>query len=352
MTKRLVPLGTRARQRATSIQVGPVADLDVLVVLYGRSLPRAAAVARTFAKWNALYRPMPRVLCAWCYRDGEAPGDLAALPAYPWLVRIPLPEYDLDDAIFRKEGLLNLLIREHSTAPCILTLDADVWCEDPLWFARVRALLASDPACVLQPFRTMSDIEEVRWVPSWSSQVLPGVRRDIAEQPGLGWGFTRTWVQRHGDRPVFNPWLVTGSGDCMFVLEHFPDSRADYFRERHARYAYFRHIFRPGQPTGNLNCVDAAVWHENHTDRSKVPEHAKGKWLADRAYVWSRQWLDQVGPLDRHLYLDARGVPMPRDPEGPFVRVCRRKPELQSDGMIRRVLAEEFGISPNQPQEN
>lgn len=359
MTRRLVPLGTRRRQQAMiAAQPAPVPaqpapppvpnivdDLDVLIVLYGQSLPRAAAVARTFARWRQLYRPMPRVLCAWCYKPGNEPGDLAKLPAYPWLEIVRLPEYDLDDNLFRKEGLLNLLIREYSSAPHILALDADVWCEDPLWFARVRALLAADPDCVLQPYHVVDDTGEPRRVQSWSSQTLPGVRPDLVIQPGLGWGFTRDWAMRHPGMAVFNPWLVTGSGDCMFVLEHFPGPRADLFRARHTRYRYFRDVFRRGLPSGHLACVDATLWHENHTDRSKVPLHAKDKPLADRAYVWSRQWLDRVGPITNHIHLDDRGVPMPIDPDGPFVRVCRRKPELQSDGILRRVLAEEFGAN-------
>ena len=318
-----------------------LADLDVLVALYGQSLTRARATARAFARWHAHQAAMPRVLCAWCYRDGHEPGELASLPPYGWLERVRLPEYDLDDGIFRKEGLLNLLLALHSDAAFVLAIDSDCWSADPHWFRKVRDRLAEDARHVMQPFRVMTDTAESLPLPSWSSQTLPGMPRDRALQPGLGWAFTRAWAAEHGAHPVFNPWPVTGSGDCMFILEHFSGDRGQVFAERHSQYRYFSTFRRQGLPEGKLTCIPVDVRHENHTDRSAVPEQWRRKRYCDRAYHWSRVVLDLLGDLRTHVFLDAHGVPMPVDPEGAFVRVLRRKPEMQDQASTEAIVAEE-----------
>ncbi|MBT7162269.1 MAG: hypothetical protein HN904_05785 [Victivallales bacterium] len=316
-------------------------DLDVLVPLYGQSRARAQATVRAFARWHGHQVEMPRVLCAWCYREGHEPADLAALPDYDWLERVRLPEYDLDDGLFRKEGLLNLLVAEHATAPSVLASDSDCWSADPHWFRKVRDRLAENARHVMQPFRVMTDTEESLPLASWSSQTLPGLCRATALQPGLGWAFTRAWADLHGEQPVFNPWPVTGSGDCMFILEHFSDDRGKVFAERHSQYRYFGDFMRPGLPEGKLTCIPVDVRHENHTDRSAVPEQWRRKRYCDRAYHWSRVVLDLLGDLRGHVFLDAHGVPMPIDPDGVFVRVLRRKPEMQDQASTEAIVAEE-----------
>ncbi len=318
-------------------------DLEVLIPLYGQSRARARATVRTFARWHAHQAAMPRVVCAWCYREGHDPGDLATLPSYGWLERVRLPEYDLDDGIFRKEGLLNLLLARHSRAPLVLAIDSDCWSTDPHWFQKVRDRLAADPRHVMQPFRVMTDTEESLPFPSWSSQTLPGVPRDRALQPGLGWGFTRAWVDLHGTQTVFNPWLVTGSGDCMFILEHFSDDRGKVFAERHTQYRYFSDVMRSDLPEGKLTCIPVGVRHENHTVRSAVPEQWRSRRYCDRAYHWSRMVLDMLGELRGNVCLDTSGVPMPIDPNGSFVRVLRRKPEMQDRESTEAIVAQETG---------
>lgn len=326
-------------------------DLDVLVALYGQSRTRALATARTFARWHAHQAAMPRVVCAWCYRDGHEPGELASLPPYGWLEKVRLPEYDLDDGIFRKEGLLNLLMAEHVAAPFVLTVDSDCWSPDPHWFRKVRDRLAEDARHVFQPFRVMTDTAESLPLPSWSSQTLPGMPRDRALQPGLGWAFTSAWAEAHHGQTVFNPWLVTGSGDCMFILEHFPGDRGRAFAERHRQYRYFGAFQRRGLPDGTLTCIPVDVRHENHTDRSAVPEQWRRKRYCDRAYHWSRVVLDLLGDLRDHVVLDAHGVPMPIEPEGAFTRVLRRKPEMQDRESTEAIVAGETNAQPRKEED-
>ncbi len=349
------PNATLARERleracqseaSRDLPPGPVDDLDVLTVVYGQDTKRAEAVAFAFAEWDRVQQEMPLVLCAWCYREGNEPLALADAHKYPWLHLVRLPQYDVDDGIFRKEGLLNCLLREFSTARFKCCIDADVSSGSPLYFARVRAKLAGNPLAVFQGFSTWADTEEGEGQPSWSSQVLPG--RDTARcvQPGMCWCFTQDWVDLHGGESVFNPWLITGSGDCMFILEHWDDRRGRVFAERHAQYAYFRTVRRVGLPSAKLDCLDERLVHWNHTVREEVPPEYRGVWFCNRAYRWSRWWLEAVGGIGNHVRLDENGVPMPIDPDGPFVRTAKRKPEMQSYELAKRVVEEEFGPIP------
>lgn len=317
--------------------------LDVLLALYGRGDVRAAAVARAFERWDRHQAAMPRVVAAWCWAEGDEPEPLRNLPRYDWLERVRLPEYDLDDGVFRKEGLLDLLLREQARAPFTLTLDADVWAEDPEWFRKVRdALSAAGPEAVCQPFGWVRDTVEMLPLPSWSrTATLPDSERRTTVQPGLGWAFARRWAVAHGAEPVFNPWLPTGSGDCMFILEHFAHEMARQFDARHRQYRYFHEVRRHGLPRALPACVPLRLWHECHTDRAAVPEAFRAKKYCDRAYHWSRLVLDLVGDIRSHVRLDARGVPMPVEPDGAFVQVLRRKPEMQDQASIGRIVAEE-----------
>jgi hypothetical protein len=287
---------------------------------------------------------MPRVLCAWCYRDGEAPGELATIPDHPWLQRVPLPQYDLDDGVFRKEGLLNHLLKEHATAPYILTLDADVWSPRNGWLQSIRDKLAENPDHVLQPFMYFRDTKEKTGAWSWSAQTLDGVDPKRCKHPGLGWAFTRAWADKHGDQPVFNPWHITGSGDWMFVYEHFPSCRRGHFSVRRIPLC----LQRTGRrvPACVLSGVGARLWHENHTDLGSVPDPYRNSVFADRAYKWSRLALDCWGAISQYIVLDALGVPVLRDPEGPYASFIARKPEMQSKEATDRVIAESLLTMP------
>ncbi|MDX9980943.1 MAG: hypothetical protein RBU25_13040, partial [Lentisphaeria bacterium] len=309
-------------------------DLDILVVLYGHSLPRAAAVAATFAKWHRYQQPMPRVLCAWCYKPGNAPGELAKLPPYPWLEKILLPQYDLDDGVFRKEGLLNHLLRDHAAAPYILTLDADVWTPRRNWFRSIRDKLAENPDHVLQPFRYFKDTKENVGAYSWSAQTLPDTNPAKCHHPGLGWAFTREWVRKHGKETVFNPWHPIAMGDHAFAQEHALGPK------KWIAMKYFSRVARKGLPSGRLAGVQAKVWHENHTNHAAVLQESKGSPFADRAYRWGCEGLGSWGDLAKHLVMDENGIPLLRDQKGPFAAFLRRKTEMQTEEAMHRLVSD------------
>jgi hypothetical protein len=322
------------------------AEIDVLVPLYGYGRKRAAATGRALANLDRVFGEfMPRITVAFCYGEGEEPKELACLHKYPWVRLIRLPEYAADDGIFKKEGLLNLLLREWSTRPVILCLDSDVWTEDRMWFARIAATAHAHPSSAFQPWHTWHDTESGPGQPSWSARILRSAANPNAcIHPGMAWAFAREWAERHERMAVWNPWLATGSGDCMFILEHWPEREARCFADRHATYAYFRDVSRKGLPKSAADaCVDTHIVHESHTDLGAVPTAHRSEWLADRAYRWSREWLDMVGPLTDWLHLDAAGVPVANEPEGPFVRTARRKPEMQDEGATLAILRETFG---------
>lgn len=314
-------------------------DMQVFGVLYGRSPQRLRAVRNTFEKWDKMQKKMPQVVVAWCY--DEDPEELKGID-YPWLKKVRLPQYDLDDNIFRKEGLLNLLIRNYGSAKYFLTLDLDTWTTEPYWFCMVQRVIAMSPDTACQPFAYMEDTKEPIDVYSWSSSTLAHYYAPSAIQPGLGWGFHKSWADQHHSG-VFNPWLVTGSGDCMFILEHFDGDSTKEFERKHRGFNYFNAVLRNELPKATLRCVDVHVMHENHSNPDAVPEQYRNKPFADRAYFGSRMWLNMIGPLADHIHLDENGVPMPNDPDGPFVRMTRRKPELQDRNSLQRAMYQEFG---------
>ena len=345
--KRLAPLGTMARLGPLPEPAGapppPLPDLDILVALYGHNLYRAEAVARTFRNWDRCQAPMPRVLCAYCYREGSEPEAFADLRNYAWLVLVRLPQYDIDDGVFRKEGLLNHLLREHATAPYILTIDTDVWCAARQWFRKVRDKLAEDPDHVFQPWARFRDTGEPKSSFATSARALERWRGKVCGHPGLGWAFSRAWAARHPDMAVFNPWYVTGSGDCVFVEEHF------HLRKRHSDAPLYRlpeTLRRELRevPPGTLAGIDVDVRHSNHTDRSKVPARHRGDVFADRAYFWAGHALDQWGGIRQYIFLDSDGVPVLRDPDGPFAGFLFRRVEIQSRESANRIIAECLGV--------
>jgi len=130
----------------------------------------------------------------------------------------------------------------------------------------------------------------------------------------------------------------------VFVAEHFDDNTLD-FLDKVRLPRCMRDKVRHGLPRGRAGCIPVHVWHQDHTDHAAVPPEWRGKAHADRAYRWGRLILDYWGDIAQYIYLDESGVPMLRDPRGPFARCIARKPEMQSRATTEAILLESLGVS-------
>jgi hypothetical protein len=312
----------------------PLPDVVCLVAVYGHNCLRAQAIAKAFEMLDAVQDEMPRIVAAWCYRAGAEPAALATMPDYAWLERVRLPEYDLDDGIFRKEALLNYLCGI-TTERYIVCLDAEVWCPDPRWFRRIRDTLAADDRRVFQPWRGFIDSREEKSETSWSAHVL----RDKGWHPGLVWAFGRCFVDSHNDKHPFSAKAVVGHGDCVFVSEHFRTA-AHKWQPSYQGWPGYQSLVRSDMPQGTPACIDVVIVHENHTDTSAVPEVARAQVYADRCNFWFRAAAERFGSIDQYIWLDPRGVPVARDVRGPFCGFLRRRAECQDQEAAYRVAAE------------
>ena len=265
---------------------------------------------------------------------GQASGLSATLGHCDDVKHIIIQGSEQNKHLFQKEALYNIGVSKLSTdIKYLVFLDNDCWMRDRLWSWKLRHILIQDKNALIQGFHKLTDTKEDAVCKlSFAWQYLRG-KKNISRGPGLSWAMTRDFYDRMGG---WNPWLIPGSGDSCFVLEHLKEYGYSLYP---LRWPWWNTARRNNQPQGNLHCLVGEAIHENHGP------------IAERAYEWSRRvitWFTE--DVEESVELDTNGVLAWRDMNDPLRVVLGHKSELQTSQDTIRIVSdalEQTGLGKN-----
>lgn len=288
-------------------------DTAIIVAVYGQDMARRQDARAVIAKLLNEQHGAPNVFVVEV--GPNTLEDLSTNVSRYWYYNIPGGDENAD--LFQKEAIYNLAARSCTLfgARCLIFCDADCEPDTPYWALKLRDRLREDPAAVVQAFSWLIDTQdETRAGKSFAAAAADGAT-NISAKPGGAWAMTSdTWHDIDG----FNPWLICGSGDSMFVMEAVKDSRAS-FRHLEQEKAYFQALYRPDVSKHPLAFIEARLTHHHHGA------------FANRAYNHRHYAMDAMGDPREYVLLDDKtGLLAWKNPGCWQRRVCRRRPEMTS----------------------
>ena len=263
-----------------------LSDMLLIIPTYGKyDLLRHNALLATLVSLVSVQKYLPEIVLV----------EASDVPMYPELFGVPWMKYvhvAIDNrnygGLFQKEPLVEYMIR-NSSHKKLAWLDGDVTCDDPEWMLKLHQELDSDRDILVQCFEWFCDPLAGR-----GDSVSMGREKKENDKywtaPGLAWSCNRSYVDKC-PRPFLNPLAITGSGDILFIHEHYS---TDVYKFQFDL-GYYGGILRKDIPKADVSCVHARVTHVYHGHYNF------------RAYHWSQRAIDMVGNLNKFVCLDERG---------------------------------------------
>lgn len=313
-------------------------DTVAVVVHWGRGSALRNAATRRSLEWIRRWqRHLPRILFVELQTDGGGPefADLASPPHVEHVFLKRPAEYG---DLFQKEALYNYAMRLRRDAPPAAWIfqDSDILPLSPDYYLRYRAAILANPRHLVQGYDTWRDARCGGWQTSLGAIASePGRWQGLQPAPGLVWGLSGTYAAECAEacpgRGLFNARCFSGSGDCTLIFEHLRPSVYGNWYSRHFAFDWFAKVVDlEAFPKIGVSCVAEHLGHVHHGP------------FADRAYKWSRKFLDAFGDLDAWCSLDADGLLRWRHADNVVRRIVRRKPDLKDRESVIRVACEEI----------
>lgn len=304
-------------------------DTALILTYYGKGDLRREAVRRGLSQLLRL-NPRPRIVLLEATMPGR--GHFHDLLDGEHLVRYEVLEVeDRHRDLMQKEALFNLGVALCPDEVEVLIFgDPDSYPASAAWAGEVRATVKREPAKALQPYSVCVDTgDRGRTRMSYAWRHSRGDRRHGT--PGLYWAFSRELYERFGG---WNPWCISGAGDCMFVWEHIEGCTYD---RALLDVAAFRAVYRDDQVRAPVALVPAEMIHCYHG-----PLRVQADGTPGRGYRTRWAIIDHFGSnaIRDHVELDACGLLAWKDPACAFRRAIRRKGECDDVDAVKRVLAD------------
>jgi len=311
---RVVP-GRQRRIRNTALIIAYCYESDI----------RHGATMQALAQLGRL-NPMPRVYVAHLAFEDERPearGALADIVRENGWQYVVVPGYPRHKAVFHKEDLYNLIVRNHARERYLIFLDADTYPARADWARMTRnALQRVGDDTILQPWRHFRDTEDHALAGlSMAANYVDHARTFTTHaNPGLSIAMTRACFESLGGFPTSCP---AGASDTMLIYEI-----------AHGRYEpdYLAHVpyFAAGRrsvPAKDLDYVAVDMIHCHHGTKTS------------RCYQGRHEILQAFWPWGSDVYCDSQRLLSCR-PGCPLQRALSRRREAVTRQDVIRIVRE------------
>ncbi len=310
-------------------------DTACIIATFHQNKNRILATKYAFLNWLKQSLTVKFVWLELLFDDEES-----CLPTmiskHPFVKHIIIHGCKSNKRIFQKEALWNIGARYCKDIDFLYFMDADLFCENKDWFARIHEILSLDPNAIVQPGQSVltvkpGDPEIKRSMQTWTG-FYDNVNHDL---PSANISFAPCGVvcmtsNMFNSIGCFNPFGIMYGGDTIFLIETNQKS--------HAYYNYFmyntamKNIIR-----NNLIQNDQIRWRG--TDDEII--HVYHGEYTNRAYsLWGLALTNMYFDFNKFLEVDKLGLVSWKSTNPIFNYIYDRRDKINNKSICYTLLTE------------
>jgi hypothetical protein len=305
-------------------QAKTIDDLAVIMTVYGSGRADLARTALGYVKRQTL--PHTLVLVE-VVAKGQGSALLDVLSDYPNSQLIIVESEDRHEGLFQKEACWNIGAKSCDHKKLVF-MDADFVVAETNWLEALSTSLDRAKNSVIQGFRFVLDTEDYAYRGYGIGTIALGPFPEF-RKPGLCWAMNRSFFE---ELRGFNPYVITGAGDCVFMEEVFGKQIAENKLKWVQWTDWSRNLIRKNMPQACVDFVPFSAFHLNHGP------------LTERVYDFRFIAVGQCfKDIKKAVYLDGNGLIAWHKPDCPLRNILARKDEMTDIWAVYKICEEELG---------